>query len=266
MSRREGEHEYAPAGRPRPPRPPRPGRRRRRVVGLLRLAALLAVIGVAVALLGRGGVSPGQQVAERFTRAWADGAWAAMYEDVDPITRLRVPLDQFEADYANAAATATITGVSVGTPVLEPGDVELVRVRIRTRIFGTLHERFELYLTGTGSATRVLWNDALTFPGLRPGEELTRVTNTPARGQLLARDGVPLDEVAAAADIIGSVGPPTPRPGQRTRCRRLSRRRRGRRGRPASTVPEPARRQAGRPAATPAVACSPARRPCPAPT
>jgi cell division protein FtsI/penicillin-binding protein 2 len=178
------------------------------LLGLLRLGLLLAVIVAAVVVLsGGGGISPGARIATAFTRAWATRDWRAMYTDVDPITHLQVPFSQFESDYSSAVSTATVTAVAVSSPILEPGNLESVAVRIHTRIFGTLHERFVLPLTGSGNATRVWWNSSLTFPGLDGGETLSRVTTAPTRGELLARDFVPLAQVPAADDIIGSIGP-----------------------------------------------------------
>jgi cell division protein FtsI/penicillin-binding protein 2 len=68
---------------------------------------------------------------------------------------------------------------------------------------------------GSGSDARVHFSDRLLFPGLRPGERLTRVVTTPPRAELLARDGVPLAQGPArsspipdvAAQIVGTLGP-----------------------------------------------------------
>jgi cell division protein FtsI/penicillin-binding protein 2 len=77
---------------------------------------------------------------------------------------------------------------------------------VRTRIFGTLEERFVLTITGAASSPAVAWDAPATFPGLLPGERLRRVDSAPARGRLLARDGSPLGDLVSASNVIGTVG------------------------------------------------------------
>ena len=50
-----------------------------------------------------------------------------------------------------------------------------------------------------GGQAHVAWSSSLAFPGLRPGEELSRETTLPPRAQLLARDGSVLAEGSPAA-------------------------------------------------------------------
>jgi peptidoglycan glycosyltransferase len=95
-----------------------------------------------------------------------------------------------------------------------------VPVSVRTRLFGTLRSDFTLPLRGSGSAARIAWSRSLAFPGLHPGEQLSRHTTLPRRATLLARDGTVLAEGAAleagqrpsplgssASAVIGTVGP-----------------------------------------------------------
>jgi peptidoglycan glycosyltransferase len=201
--------DIAPRGdaRPTPPRPPARRRLGRRQRGLVRLG-LLVVVALAggVALLRRS-APPAQQVAERFATDWADQDWAAAYAQLDDASQLREPLPRFASNYATAFATATVTRAQVLSGTHAVGGSESVALRIHTRIFGTFDERFTLPLSGSGSATRVVWHSNLLFPGMYPGETLHTVTTAPARGELVARDGVPLADIPAAANIIGSVGP-----------------------------------------------------------
>ena len=67
-------------------------------------------------------------------------------------------------------------------------------------------ERFVLTTTGPAASPAVVWNAPAEFPGLLAGEQLRRVDSAPARGQLLARDGSPLGELASASNVIGAVG------------------------------------------------------------
>ncbi len=62
------------------------------------------------------------------------------------------------------------------------------------------------------------WRAPLAYPGLRPGEKLTRETTLADRGDILARDGTPLakgpdrlsDLGPLAAEVAGRVGPAPP--------------------------------------------------------
>src|SRR5205807_1002677 len=62
---------------------------------------------------------------------------------------------------------------------------------------------------------RVRFADSLVFPGLKPGETLTRRVTLPPRADLLARDGTPLARgplrtspiPAVASQIVGTLGP-----------------------------------------------------------
>jgi cell division protein FtsI/penicillin-binding protein 2 len=183
-------------------------RRRRRLVGLSRLALLFVAIaaGIIIATSLRPGVAPGKALAERFALAWSRRDWSALYEDVDAATLATVPYAQFARDYSRAEATATVTSARALRGIHSVGGSEVVPLAIHTRLFGTLRQRYTLPLTGSGSATRVVWNANLAFPGLYPGETLHRVVSTPQRGQLLARDGVPLTSYSSTANLIGSVG------------------------------------------------------------
>ncbi len=184
-------------------------RSRRRWRGLSRLAALVAVSAAAIIVaetLSRG-VEPGKALAERFASAWNHHDWPALYRDVDAQTRATVPYPEFAGDYARAYATATVTGARMLPGVRLVGGSEVVALRIRTRVFGTLRLQYTLPLTGNGSDTRIIWHQNLAFPGLYPGETIHRSTLAPQRGELLARDGVPLTQFSSAHDIIGSVGP-----------------------------------------------------------
>ena len=98
----------------------------------------------------------------------------------------------------------------------------MVATRVRTRLFGTLAERFRLPIVPgphEGEA-RVRWSRSLAFPGLREGELLSRRTELPPRAALLAREGSVLAQGpataagtrssplgAAASAIVGEVGP-----------------------------------------------------------
>ena len=77
----------------------------------------------------------------------------------------------------------------MGAPQGAAGGVEVVATMVRTRLFGTLAERFRLPIVPgphEGEA-RVRWSRSLAFPGLHEGELLSRRTELPPRAALLAR-------------------------------------------------------------------------------
>ena len=68
-------------------------------------------------------------------------------------------------------------------------------VKLDTRLFGRLSLDFTLpTVEDPTHGTRIAWSRSLAFPGLRPGEALSRDTNLPRRATLLARDGSVLAE------------------------------------------------------------------------
>jgi peptidoglycan glycosyltransferase len=195
--------------------------RNRRLRAILALAAVAFVAGVIVG--ANHSSSPAPALAARFTAAWGHGAYRQMYSEIAPASQREVSVGEFEGDYREALMTATAIGtVVVGAPHGAAHGVEVVAVRVPTRLFGTLSESFRLPIVAgphEGEA-RVSWSRSLTFPGLRAGELLSRRTVLPARAALLARDGSILAQGpavaagtrssplgAAASAVVGEVGP-----------------------------------------------------------
>jgi peptidoglycan glycosyltransferase len=199
---------------------------------LRRARPVIAMAGVAFAIGAIVGAnhtaSSAHVLAQRFVRAWSRGEYATMYSDINGPSRQRTSIVEFADAYRHALTTATATSLRVtGKPHDVPGDGVAVPVLVRTRLFGTLQLTFAMKtITGAGEGTRIAWSDSLTFPGLRPGERLSRRTTLPRRATLLARDGTvlaespegggesqpagldrssPLGELASA--VLGTVGP-----------------------------------------------------------
>ena len=185
---------------------------------------MIALAGVAFVIGAIAGASHSPSyahaLAERFTAAWARSDYASMYADIDASARRELTLSEFANVYHSALTTATATGMQVtGRPRDANGDVD-VPVRVHTHLFGTLTSDFALPLQGSGSDLRIAWSRSLAFPGLHPGEQLSRHTALPRRATLLARDGTVLAEGAAleagqrpsplgssASAVVGTVGP-----------------------------------------------------------
>jgi penicillin-binding protein A len=173
--------------------------RLRRARPVLVLAAVAFAVG---AFLGsRHAASPKYALAERFVSAWTRGEYLSMYEDIAPASQRSVSASEFAQAYQQALTIATATHLKVtGAARAAPHGAVAVPVRVHTRLFGTLALQFALTFTeASGTGTRIVWSRSLEFPGLRPGELLSRDTSLPERAPLLARDGSVLAEAAPAS-------------------------------------------------------------------
>jgi penicillin-binding protein A len=156
-----------------------------------------------------------RSVVKHFVAAWARGDYAAMYAMLAPAAKAQLSELSFRTVYDTAADTATLTSLRFGHVGNPAGGFVPVRAVVNTRVFGTLHETLLVPVQGTGSGPRVRFGDTLVFPGLQPGEQLSRITSLGPRGALLADDGTPLAEgpdrtspiPAVAGEIVGTLGP-----------------------------------------------------------
>jgi hypothetical protein len=173
--------------------------------------AVAVVAFLAGAVLGsHRSASPELALAEHYVSAWAKGDYTSMYSRLAPASRRSISAGEFADAYREALVTATATGVSLaGRARTAPGGKVELAMRVRTRLFGTLSLPLMLPFdeggSGQASGPHVVWSRSLAFPGLRPGESLSRNTSLPRRAPLLARDGSTLAE---AAPGNGSDGPP----------------------------------------------------------
>lgn len=182
---------------------------------MLLLGALAFLVGVVAGARHHDGRL---DVADRYAAAWAKGDWAAMYGELSDDARGRVSLAGFAQAHRAALATATAAALTPGAARAgdEDGTVDVPMV-VRTRIFGTVRTTLRLPLSGDGDAARVDWRPYLSFPGVRPGQQLTRETRMPPRGTLETRDGRVLAKGDArtpdpgvadvAAQTVGQIGP-----------------------------------------------------------
>ncbi|MGB0097741.1 MAG: penicillin-binding transpeptidase domain-containing protein [Solirubrobacteraceae bacterium] len=175
------------------------------------MAAAAFAAGIFIAL------GPGRaerRLVTSYVTDWARGNYSLMYGMLDPQSRARVSEARFAAAYRRAADTATLTSIRSVKLESRQGDVIRVRILADTRIFGTLRETLEVPLDGSGSSARVRFSSTLLFPGLLPGEQLTRSVRLPPRAALLASDGTPLAEgpdrsspiPVVAGQIVGTLG------------------------------------------------------------
>jgi peptidoglycan glycosyltransferase len=167
---------------------------------------VLAIVAFAVgAILGaQHSTPPSYVLADQFVSAWTHDDYAQMYSDISPSSQRATTTGAFANGYKEALSTATATHSKItGKATGKDGEV-MVPVRVDTRLFGDLALAFTFKTVQDASgATRIAWSRSLTFPGLHPGELLSRHTSLPRRATLLARDGSVLAESPSGADPVG---------------------------------------------------------------
>jgi cell division protein FtsI/penicillin-binding protein 2 len=155
---------------------------------------------------------------KQYVSDWANSDFPAMYGLLDQASRRRITEAAFRAEYADAAATATLLSLVPGRLEQRRGNYIAVNFLVHTRVFGTLHEPLQVPLQGSGGSARIDFRSLLLFPGLRAGEQLTRRSVLGSRGALLADDGTPLAQgpgrsspiPTVAGEIVGALGPIPP--------------------------------------------------------
>jgi peptidoglycan glycosyltransferase len=185
------------------------GRRPRRnwprtVLVVLIVAAVAGAIVAGVVLWREHEDAKGDRrdAAQKFTRAWAKGDYAAMWDELTPAARQKHSRAAFAAAYRRAAREATQRGVRVGRPASERDGRIAVPVAVATRHFRTLRGTVALPVSGSGEDAGVDWDASLRLPGLRKGETVSRRAGTPPDpGTVLAADGTPLDAIPIGATI-----------------------------------------------------------------
>ncbi|HSZ14532.1 MAG TPA: penicillin-binding transpeptidase domain-containing protein [Solirubrobacteraceae bacterium] len=174
--------------------------RRARPVLVLAVAAFAtgAIVGT------RHSAPPGYALADQFVSAWTRRDYERMYSDVTASSKQSTPVSEFARDYREALTIATVTRMRVaGRARGGHAGAVTVPVRVDTRRFGVLSLSFTLPIeapAGSAQGPGIAWSPSLAFPGMRPGERLSRVTSLPRRAPLLARDGSVLAE-AAPGDV-----------------------------------------------------------------
>jgi peptidoglycan glycosyltransferase len=179
-------------------------KRLRRARPVLALAAAAFAVGAIVG--SHHSPPPSYALAEQFVTAWSRDDYAKMYSDVAASSQRAISVSEFAQAYRQALTTATATRLGVtGSAHSIAGGQVAVPVRVETRLFGVLSLDFALRtVERAATGTRIVWSRSALFPGLRPGELLSRHTSLPRRATLLARDGSVLAESPPGADPVGA--------------------------------------------------------------
>jgi peptidoglycan glycosyltransferase len=190
-------------------------RRRRLVTRTLPLALIALVSFVVGAAAGVPG-SPEKDAAKRFTDAWANGDFAAMYGELNQASQEATTVSDFAKTYLDAEGVATLRTLDPGSPqsvaTVNGTTVVPVTLDADTAAFGQIEADLDLPFSDGGIA----WDGSLVFPGLRSGEHLENRIALAPRAPILAADGSPLAVGPAAArahplgsaaiDVTGEVG------------------------------------------------------------
>lgn len=175
------------------------------------MVALLAAAGISgyLVLEARADRASEQDVITRYVDSWARQDFAAMHEQLDAASQRRIDRKRFVAYNREQLDTATAKRVVPGE-IVRDGERFSVPVTVSTRLFGDLGGTVQLRITGSGKDARIAWSRRLAFPGLRDGESLTRTTEMPPRGTILARDGKTVlaegpDRSSTVPNIAGQV-------------------------------------------------------------
>src|SRR2546423_338786 len=80
------------------------------------------------------------------------------------------------AGYRATMATATIRSYDIGRPKKAGDHAYVLPVTAHTASFGDIAGAVRIPLDGDGDDARIVWSQALTFPGLTAGEQLERHT------------------------------------------------------------------------------------------
>jgi len=190
-------------------------RRRRLLTRLVPLGVIALVAFIAGAMVATQPARDERALVHRYVTAWARGDYSRMYSMLDSDSKQRLTERQFVAAYESAALTATLSKLVPGKVTGPDGNVIGVNVLARTHIFGSFRATLMVSFSGSGSSASVHYSSALLFPGLSPGEQLSRHTSLGSRGAILARDGTPLAEGPdrsspvsnVASEIVGTLGP-----------------------------------------------------------
>jgi peptidoglycan glycosyltransferase len=207
------------------PLSPEVERRRRLITRMAPLALIAFVAFIVGVIVGTSSSSPEKEAAERFTRAWENGEYAAMYSELNPGSKRKISVNDFVIAYREADQIATARSFEAASPGnassvevpeessgAETRTIVPVPTTVSTVAFGPVEAQLELPFAEDG----VAWEKRLTFPGVHEGEHLESQIELAPRAPILAADGTPLAEGPAetrahpigseAIDVTGEVG------------------------------------------------------------
>jgi hypothetical protein len=217
--RRSGTLGYAPrAGSPFLAGPPAKRRRSHRnrtgpslpLSTMFTLVVLVAGLGIGAYYLVREQLKTDHRPAavRGFVAAWERGDRAGMYRLIDAKSRTDLSQLAFTRAYDRAYRAATVKAVDIGPLSPIKNGVASAPVTVQTRYFGTLRGTIRFRVHEEGETARIAWTPDMRMPGLKPGEEVQRVSGrAPARGLIYDASGSSLASDPTGASIAGTPGP-----------------------------------------------------------
>jgi hypothetical protein len=175
------------------------------------LIVLVAALGVGAYYLVREQLKTDHRPAavRAFVAAWEKGDRAGMYRLIDAKSRTDLSQLAFTRQLDRANRAATVKSVDIGPLSPIKNGVASAPMTVRTRYFGTLRGTIHVRAHEEGKdAARVVWTPDMRLPGLKPGEEVQRVSGrAPARGLIYDASGSSLGSDPTGASIAGTPGP-----------------------------------------------------------
>jgi cell division protein FtsI/penicillin-binding protein 2 len=195
--------------------PSRRTRRRRRILTralpFAGLALAAFVVGIVLAF-STGGTD--RKLVVHYIDAWEQHEYPQMYAMLDHASQQSISESRFAGVIRHDARTATETVLVAVRVGAEQDKVFPVRMLLHTHLFGPLSEVLKVTVNDNGPSPKIHLTPQLLFPGLLPGENLTRTTVLAARGTILAADGEVLAQgpdrtspiPGVANQIVGQLG------------------------------------------------------------
>lgn len=137
-----------------------------------------------------GAALPGE-LAARYLASWAAGDYDAMYDLLAPAARQRIGRDAFRERYTAIGEEAMIVRLEAALAAeADPRSASQPFVlTVETARTGVFRERNALPFVLTGGQWGIDWQPSLIFAGLRPGDRVRLLPDTPTRGRILDRNG-----------------------------------------------------------------------------
>jgi penicillin-binding protein 2 len=136
-----------------------------------------------------------QLAATRFLEAWQTEAYAEMYAMLSSISQDALSQEAFTNAYQEAARSLTLQGLSFDILSALGGDRQAevaFSIEFDTQLLGVIRRKNVAHLALEAGAWRIKWENSLILPELKDGMSLALVQQTPSRGQIFDRQGVPL--------------------------------------------------------------------------
>jgi penicillin-binding protein 2 len=136
-----------------------------------------------------------ESIARAFLDDWQGENYSGMYSLLSPIATRALSQDQFEKVYTNVHSEATLRSLdfTILSVDVTPSDATVnFSVTLHTALFGDIVRQTRMLLNNQDGAWGVIWDGQTILPELENGNSLILHRDTPARGNIYDRKGLPL--------------------------------------------------------------------------